>query len=286
MTAPTPTPAARYRKRPVTIEAVQLAQRFPWPDWFHDAVTANKIITHGLGKFADGPVWCEIETLEGVMRASEGDWIIRGVAGEIYPCKPEIFSATYEPAGTPTPDAETREAMIERAMETVKREYARFLFGNDDRTFENSFTADFQEQFAEDQGRLFAAGLDAILSSGLVVPAAEVEETKRLLSDPNAVHINMLAGKIAKPSVEQIVHTYAGEVVPAHTVSDLAVMHMERDQAIADLAERDAQIARLREALQLMVDHDADYMAINHLGDPEVQQRICVARAALGETAP
>ena len=90
---------------------------------------------------------------------------------------------------------------------------------------------------------------DAILSSGLVVPAAEVEETKRLLSDPNAVHINMLAGKIAKPSVEQIVHVYAGRIVPAHTVSDLAVMHMERYQAIADLAERDAQIARLREAL-------------------------------------
>jgi len=39
----------------------------------------------------------EIATLEGVMRADVGDWIIRGVAGEFYPCKPDIFAATYEP---------------------------------------------------------------------------------------------------------------------------------------------------------------------------------------------
>ena len=42
-----------------------------------------------------------IATLEGVMRASIGDWIIRGVAGEFYPCKDSIFSATYEPADEP-----------------------------------------------------------------------------------------------------------------------------------------------------------------------------------------
>jgi hypothetical protein len=39
----------------------------------------------------------EIETLEGVMTAQPGDWIIRGIAGEFYPCKREIFTATYEP---------------------------------------------------------------------------------------------------------------------------------------------------------------------------------------------
>lgn len=38
------------------------------------------------------------ETLEGTMRVSLGDWIIRGVQGEFYPCKPDIFEATYEPA--------------------------------------------------------------------------------------------------------------------------------------------------------------------------------------------
>lgn len=39
-----------------------------------------------------------IDTLEGVMRADPGDWIIRGVKGELYPCKPDIFAATYDPA--------------------------------------------------------------------------------------------------------------------------------------------------------------------------------------------
>jgi hypothetical protein len=40
----------------------------------------------------------DIPTLEGTMRAEQGDWIIRGVHGEFYPCKPDIFAATYEPA--------------------------------------------------------------------------------------------------------------------------------------------------------------------------------------------
>lgn len=40
---------------------------------------------------------CQIKTLEGVMTADKGDWIIKGVKGEFYPCKPDIFEATYEP---------------------------------------------------------------------------------------------------------------------------------------------------------------------------------------------
>lgn len=87
---------AKYRKKPVVIEAVQIEQRFMWPDWFHDAVSDNRIITHGLGKFGSGPVLIEITTLEGTMRGDLGDWIIQGVKGEIYPCKPDIFAATYE----------------------------------------------------------------------------------------------------------------------------------------------------------------------------------------------
>jgi hypothetical protein len=42
--------------------------------------------------------WINIKTLEGTMRADIGDWIIKGVKGELYPCKPDIFEATYEPA--------------------------------------------------------------------------------------------------------------------------------------------------------------------------------------------
>ncbi|MDB5978691.1 MAG: hypothetical protein JWR07_5451 [Nevskia sp.] len=102
---------ARYhfRKKPVVIEAFQFAQRnngpIPYPDWFDDALTRNDIITHGTGKWSDPtePCYCEIKTLEGVMRAEPGDWIIRGLKGELYPCKADIFVMSYESAATPVP---------------------------------------------------------------------------------------------------------------------------------------------------------------------------------------
>ncbi|MEU0761592.1 hypothetical protein ABZ351_18195 [Streptomyces microflavus] len=75
------------------IEAVQLAGEslreainFVPPDQF----------AGGGVRTADGRLFLDIRTLEGVMRASEGDWIIRGVQGEHYPCKPDIFAATYD----------------------------------------------------------------------------------------------------------------------------------------------------------------------------------------------
>lgn len=87
----------KYRKKPVVIEAVQLNERcLIEEDWFWDAVTRNEIITHDNGKQAKGLAWCEIKTLEGVMVAKTGDYIIRGVQGELYPCKPDIFAETYE----------------------------------------------------------------------------------------------------------------------------------------------------------------------------------------------
>lgn len=88
----------RFRKRPVEVNAVQYTRRFAWPDWFCDAVSDKKIITYNTGKFSAPGVdcFCTIQTPEGLMRANEGDWIIQGVQGEIYPCKPDIFECTYE----------------------------------------------------------------------------------------------------------------------------------------------------------------------------------------------
>lgn len=88
----------QYRKKPVVINAVQYTRRFGWPDWFHDAVSANIVITHNTGKFSDPtePCYCTIQTLEGVHRCDENDWVIQGVKGELYPCKPDIFAMTYE----------------------------------------------------------------------------------------------------------------------------------------------------------------------------------------------
>lgn len=83
---------AKYRKKPVVIEAFRLGID-PMPDWFCDARSANRIRTYGEYKHL---THCEIETLEGVMTGTRGDYIIQGVKGEIYPCKPDIFDLTYE----------------------------------------------------------------------------------------------------------------------------------------------------------------------------------------------
>jgi hypothetical protein len=89
----------KYRKKPVVIEAFQLDERpLIGEAWFWDAVSNDQIITHDFGKSYSNPAWCEIKTLEGIMKAQTGDYIIKGVNGEIYPCKPDIFEKTYEEA--------------------------------------------------------------------------------------------------------------------------------------------------------------------------------------------
>lgn len=80
---------AKYRKKPVVIEAVRFMIDDSLPDWFMDKVSSNIIITHKDGT-------CYINTLEGVMKADKGDYIILGVNEEVYPCKPDIFEKTYE----------------------------------------------------------------------------------------------------------------------------------------------------------------------------------------------
>ena len=94
----------KYRKRPVVIDAVQLC----WANWnevceiFTDIVTeqnpARSVSTYSDMCGEDGPEYIElsIPTLEGVHTARHGDWLIRGIKGEVYPCKPDIFASTYE----------------------------------------------------------------------------------------------------------------------------------------------------------------------------------------------
>jgi hypothetical protein len=87
---------AKYRKKPVVIEA------FKWtggpdqtedPEWICDAIKRGDAWFNYIGTPA---VNMEIRTLEGNHIANQGDWIIQGVQGEIYPCKPDIFAKTYE----------------------------------------------------------------------------------------------------------------------------------------------------------------------------------------------
>lgn len=88
---------AKYRKIPVEIEAFQFYVD-DMPDWFYAKVITNDVILKKCNykKYSIKEAYCKIKTLEGVMRANGGDYIIKGVNGGIYPCKPDIFEKTYE----------------------------------------------------------------------------------------------------------------------------------------------------------------------------------------------
>lgn len=86
----------KFRKKPVVIEAVQLTKRLVMPEWLIKAEEDKLITLYGLSRITRDQPWAEISTLEGTMRADTNDWIIQGVDGEIYPCKPDIFEKTYE----------------------------------------------------------------------------------------------------------------------------------------------------------------------------------------------
>lgn len=84
----------KYRKKPVEVEVwlfsrENLETAESWVRKYSDKMTL-------FSQYGGGKIWIEIKTLEGVIKASEGDYIIKGINGELYPCKPDIFIRTYE----------------------------------------------------------------------------------------------------------------------------------------------------------------------------------------------
>lgn len=87
-----------FKKKPVVVQA------FKWtggpdqtedPEWIVEAINAQYV---WFVEDENGQTVMRIETLEGAITAQPGDYIIKGVKGELYPCKPDIFELTYEPA--------------------------------------------------------------------------------------------------------------------------------------------------------------------------------------------
>lgn len=93
----------KFRKKPVVIEAVQ---------WDGKMTTVAPLLAKSnvdeIGQDFTSPDLL-IQTLEGEMRASVGDWIILGTAGELYPCKPDIFTNIYEPVDDRTALAQAQQ---------------------------------------------------------------------------------------------------------------------------------------------------------------------------------
>lgn len=88
----------RFRKKPVEVEAQRFAAQTHAAAEALAAWCGGEFCYYVMEPGNQSSWWIAIKTLEGTMKAVPGDWIIRGVQGEFYPCKPDIFEATYEPA--------------------------------------------------------------------------------------------------------------------------------------------------------------------------------------------
>jgi hypothetical protein len=154
----------RFRKRPVVIEAVQwtgnnLAEvlgftgKHPsWGQWFSSFEEYEARVRDDGGLF-------KIMTMEGTMSAGPGDWIIRGVQGEHYPCKPEIFDATYEAEALATRADAPRYGHDAKALEVAQR--IALMWGED----RSQFVAKIQVAVLEAM-QFAAPSLDGITTQG------------------------------------------------------------------------------------------------------------------------
>ena len=77
---------SKFRKKPIVVDAMQ-----------YYGASLELVLVFGQGKIRQtGQDTLDVETLEGTVQARINDWIIKGIAGEFYPCKPDIFAATYD----------------------------------------------------------------------------------------------------------------------------------------------------------------------------------------------
>ena len=96
-------PNYKFRKKPIVVEAFQMTKErgqinADWPKWLHKAWCEDDSEPGSLSIIKNVPERLfQCQTLEGPLTVNWGDWIIQGIKGEIYPCKPDIFEATYEP---------------------------------------------------------------------------------------------------------------------------------------------------------------------------------------------
>lgn len=96
---------AKYKRKPNIVEAFKWTgdvEQTEDPEWLVEKMNSGEVIVCSeTTSFYDDSkgitvIWLEIETLEGTMRADQGDYIVKGIKGEVYPCKPDIFEANHE----------------------------------------------------------------------------------------------------------------------------------------------------------------------------------------------
>lgn len=95
---------ALFREKPVVIEAFHFSGQDKW-ERLQEFAPGKELQQFDSGTEPNGADFLIIDTLEGKMKANYGDWVIKGVANEFYPCKDDIFRATYDSVGEEDSDA-------------------------------------------------------------------------------------------------------------------------------------------------------------------------------------
>ncbi len=124
---------SHFRKKPVVVEARQLNNDSMWDIWAWLGDDASEWSWDEPDN-PWGERYIEIQTLEGKVKAQDGDWVVKGVKGEFYPCKPDIFALTYEAAPNEasirTEPPATVEPVTEQELQDIARTYA-FVYGQE-----------------------------------------------------------------------------------------------------------------------------------------------------------
>lgn len=182
----------KYRKKPVTIEAIELKNDYNSiveciefvfkigmeSSYIGEKATIDKVKSEG------GFI---IPTTEGDMKASFGDWIIKGIKGEFYPCKNDIFAASYSPASDPTPSS--TEVMRE-ALENIKKNFTenwdltRFC-DETIKIIDKALSSSVQGAKEEDQDELW----DGILNKTYELDAGYINSTEMIQYLKSKYHI-------------------------------------------------------------------------------------------------
>ena len=121
----------KWMKKPITIEAWQFTEQMALEYW-HSRTLPPFGCNYIAGSYQREIVYDAyfyIDTLEGRMKACLGDWIIKGVKGEIYPCKPDIFEATYTRPKQPAQAQGVDDKLIAKMAGVYEAERARYVGG-------------------------------------------------------------------------------------------------------------------------------------------------------------
>ena len=164
-----------FRKKPIEIQAFQIGVDYI-PDWAMHKITENTIVLH---KNEKGQTYADVVTLEGTMKADYGDYIIKGVKDEIYPCKEDIFKKTYDSVTEKTEKEKLREIFID-AIAGDKKIIIYTLF--DDKTIESCVYYNDLGETLNSFDEVFDDDLIAISGLCRIVEAAAIENLSEYFS--------------------------------------------------------------------------------------------------------